>query len=94
MAGVAVHVATTEGHDGFPPTTSTGGSDYITIEGKPVIVVGTKFVQHCDGGSCHIPVAVQGSDYISIDGIAVCQQGDLLDCGDRIATGSDLVNIG
>lgn len=94
MAGVAVHVATTEGHDGHPPTTSTGGSDYITIDGQPVIVVGTEFVQHCNGSSCHVPVAIEGSDYISIDGIAVCQQGDLLSCGDRIATGSDFVNIG
>ena len=105
MAGVAVHVATTEGHDGFPPTTSVGGSDYITVDGKPVIVVGTQFVQHCDNSchtqfvqhcndSCHTPVAIEGSDYISINGIAVCEIGSLLDCGDRIATGSDFVTIG
>ena len=93
MAGVAVHVATTKGHDGFPPTTSVGGSDYITIDGKPVIVEGTRFVQHCNN-SCHTPVAIEGSDYISIDGIAVCEIGNLLDCGDRIATGSDFVTIG
>ena len=97
MAGVAVHVATTEGHDGFPPTTSVGGSDYITIDGKPVIVVGTQFVQHCNN-SYHTPplppVAIEGSDYISIDGNAVCKIGSLLDCGDRIATGSDFVTIG
>ena len=94
MAGVAVHVATTEGHDGFPPTTSVGGSDYITIDGKPVIVVGTRFVQHGDKPLPYPPVAIEGSDYISIDGIAVCEIGSLLDCGDRIATGSDFVTIG
>ena len=94
MAGVAVHVATTRGHDNYPPTTSKGGSDYITIDGQPVIVVGTEFVQHCYNGSCHTPIAVQGSDFVSIDGIAICQIGDLLSCGDRIATGADFVTIG
>lgn len=84
---IAVHVATTTGHDGFPPTISLSGNPKLMVEGKPTIIHGTPFAQHCNS-SCHSGTAISTTNKLFIGGIGVCLVGDKLTCGDTIATRS------
>lgn len=84
---IAVHVATTTGHGGFPPTTSLSGNIKLMVEGKPTIIHGTPFAQHCSS-SCHSGTAISTTTKLFISGIGACLIGDMLTCGDTIATRS------
>lgn len=88
MGVVCTHPAETTGHDRYPPTTSKGGSSFVSAGGHPLILVGQEFLPHTDPqtGETHTPVLVQGSSFVTVDGIAVGMIGDALDCGDRLKT--------
>lgn len=92
MSSCAVHVATTSGHDGFPPTTSSQASSKMMVGGQPVILEGHEFKPHCNSG-CHVGTAIASSSKIIIDGKALCMTGDKLSCGDTIISGSDKLTL-
>ena len=95
MAVAAVHTCTTAGHGNFPPTTSAGGDSLLTVDGKPVLLVGQTFIPHTDGKTTHTPTLVEGSDLLTINGIQIGLVGSALDCGDSIASSaSNLLTIG
>ena len=94
MSSCAIHVATTTGHDGFPPTTSISSSNKLIVGGHPAVLEGDTFNQHCKPGSgCHSGVAVASSSKMIVGGKSVCVQGDKLSCGDTIASGSSMLVI-
>lgn len=86
MATVAVHVSTTQGHGGFPPTTSVGGDSFLSIDGHAVLLVGSQFNTHSDGDSSHNATVSSGSDFLTINGIAAALVGSSLSDGDIIAS--------
>lgn len=92
MSSCVVHVASTIGHAGFPPTTSTQSSSKVLVGGQPVILHGHTFATHCNS-SCHIGTAVASSSKVLIDGKALCMTGDKLSCGDTINSGSNKLTL-
>lgn len=84
---IAVHVATTSGHNGFPPTQSLSGNSKLLVEGMPTIMHGTPFAVHCNS-SCHSGSAISSTSKLTIGGVAVCVSGDKLSCGDTIVSRS------
>lgn len=96
MSAVSVHPAKTTGHETYPPVQSTSGEDFWTIDGKPVIVVGTAFGEHSDddGDNLHAPAMSVGSNFVTVNGTPVCRIGDDLDCGDVLASANNFVFVG
>lgn len=92
MSSCVVHVATTSGHAGFPPTTSSQSSSKVLVGGQPVILHGHTFETHCNS-SCHVGTAIAGSSKVIIDGKALCMTGDKLSCGDTIISGSSKLTL-
>lgn len=86
MATVAVHVSTSQGHGGFPPTTSVGGDDFLSVDGHSVLLVGSQFNTHSDGDSEHNSTVTGGSTFLMINGVAAALVGSPLSCGDVIAS--------
>jgi uncharacterized Zn-binding protein involved in type VI secretion len=63
-----------------------GGQDWVTCEGEYVVLLGDPVQGH--GPPPHAaPTMVQGSSWITIDGIPVCREGHAASCG-HPSTGS------
>lgn len=60
-----------------------GSGSPWTVEGQPIVLLGDIIQPH---GLHTGPVMVQGSSWMTIDGVPVCRQGHLASCG-HITTG-------
>lgn len=89
MPGVAV-----VGKDSAGGTQLGGGQDFVTIDGDLVVVVGDPVQPHAPSNSPHSsgPVMVQGSSFVTIEGIPVCIAGNSASCG-HASTGRPHVTI-
>jgi uncharacterized Zn-binding protein involved in type VI secretion len=92
MAKVTVLGMLCTGHDGFPPRPSIEGSDFVTIDGIPVVTVDHKWDIHCND-TCHPGTSKEGSSFVTIDGKAVMRKDDLIDCGSFVDETVDWVDI-
>lgn len=61
-----------------------GTQSFVTFDGLAIACVGDRVADH---GDHHGVVMVQGSDFITINNIPVCREGDLASCGEP-CTGS------
>lgn len=94
MAKATVLGMLTKPHDGFAAAPAIEGSDFVTIDGIPVVCLGDAYDVHCDkSGSCHGGKAEQGSSFVFIDGDPVMRKGDKLDCGAIVDEAVDWVDI-
>lgn len=81
----------------FPPTTATGGSPNVDVNGKPLMRVGDSYEAHgCS--SCPEPAhgraLAVGSGSVFINGKPAGRVGDAIDCGGTAEDGSENVSIG
>lgn len=92
----STHPSKTNGHEGFPPTTTLSGSSNVNIEGNPALKSGIVCAPHSDpSGNTHpTPTLDAGSSSVNINGQPATRIGDALDCGDTIADGVSTVFIG
>lgn len=57
-----------------------GGQSGWTINGKPIVLLGDPVTGH--GIPPHAsPVMVEGSNWMTINGVPVCREGNLASCG-------------
>ncbi|MCF6446161.1 PAAR domain-containing protein [Nereida sp. MMG025] len=81
----------------FPPSSATGGSPDVYVNGKAAMRVGDNFAPHACG-TCPAPPHARalstGSGTVFINGQAAGRIGDSIDCGGSAATGSGDVYIG
>ena len=80
-------------------TTDTAGAaliktkDTVFINGDEVIVHGDTVTAHLSGEHAAPPTMIAGSKFLYVDGILVCNAGDLATCG-HAATGSANTFVG
>ncbi len=77
------------GHGKHGPTTATGGSNNVFINGKPAMRVGDEHTPYP-----HVPKLAEGSSSVFINGIPASRVGDAFYCGGKAQTGSSNVFIG
>ena len=81
----------------FPPSSATGGSPDVFVNGKPLMRVGDSYQPHgcgvCPAGS-HGRALAQGSATVFVNGRPAGRIGDAIDCGGQAQTGSADVFIG
>lgn len=90
MAGVA-----RVGSDTAGGTQLGGGQDWFVIPGGLVVVIGDGVASHapCPRVPSHCAATMAtGSSWGSIDGIAICREGDTATCG-HASTGSSWASI-
>jgi uncharacterized Zn-binding protein involved in type VI secretion len=58
-----------------------GGQDFVTVEDQLVVVLGDPVTPHGLPPHSPLPVMVQGTDWLTIDGIPVCREGHAASCG-------------
>lgn len=64
-----------------------GGQDWFRVEDELVVLLGDPVTPHAPGGvHAASPVMVEGSDWMTIDGVPVCRQGHAASCG-HLTTG-------
>ncbi|QNI20955.1 PAAR repeat-containing protein [Vibrio phage vB_pir03] len=85
------------GHGCFPPSTVTGTSPDVTINGQPAMLAGDPMAPH----TCvrkpyptHGSTIVGGSGTVLINGKPSVRIGDPVGCGSAVAGGSSDVFIG
>lgn len=66
--------------------------DFVMVEGTLWTVLGDPVQPHPPGGIHSGPVMAEGSPFIRINGIPVCREGHLANCG-HPATGSASMRI-
>jgi len=99
MAGIAVVGSMTSGHDGYPPVRVIEGSDFVTCNGVPVALVGSRCEEHTKPHNpTHYPVVTGGSSFVSVGGIKVATIGSEVAGGGCnashvIVTGDESCNI-
>lgn len=85
---------TGKGHDRCPPTSATGGSSDVLINGKPAMRVGDAYAPHgCKDHAVHPRSQAAGSGTVFINGKALARVGDAIDCGGEATSGSDDVFV-
>lgn len=83
------------GADRAPPTTATGGSSNVEVNGKPVVRVGDAYSPHKrPKQKPHGRTASGGSSTVEVNGKPVHRVGDAISCGDFAAAGSSNVEAG
>lgn len=75
------------GHPPFPPTMPATGSFITSVEMISAVRQTDKYVIHC-GAGCHVPIAVTGSTYTTVDMLPIHMVGMACNCGDMAAKGS------
>lgn len=81
----------------FPPSSATGGSPDVNVDGIPAMRVGDAYAAHgCTAGHAppHDRALSAGSGSVFINGKAAGRIGDGIDCGGSATTGSFTVFIG
>lgn len=68
-----------------------GGQDFAAIDGLLIVLLGDPVEPHGSGLHAH-PHMAQGSPFVRVDGVPVCREGHLADCG-HATTGSDYVRL-
>lgn len=92
MAGIAVHMAKTSGHETFPPTKVLASSTTVFVNGNPVVLEGDSIIPHTNpDGSTHGGTTIASTGTVFIQGKKVCMIGDDITCGDVIAESSSNV---
>lgn len=94
MSGVAFKGGKCTGHSCFPPRESTEGADTVTVNDKPVHCVGHQWAFHTCGDNTHKGALANGSDGVSVEGVAVGRIGDDVTCGSVVAEGSEDTTAG
>lgn len=97
MAGIAIDVAITTGHETWPPTQVHGTSSTVKVNGKSVILNGDPIVPHTqvvEPYQTHGGNVIASSKTVFIEGRAVARIGDPITCGDTIASSSNDVFCG
>lgn len=59
-----------------------GGQDFVTVEDQLVVLLGDPVTPH--GPPPHgpfPPIMVQGTDWLTINGVPVCREGHAASCG-------------
>lgn len=93
MPALAGAVSPTTGHADFPPTTVTGGSNKVFVQGKPVLSQDNLIhITHCNPDTCHSGTLASGSEKVFVEGSPAARIGDPITCGDTIAGGDIKVN--
>ncbi|WP_150523616.1 PAAR domain-containing protein [Roseibium sediminis] len=75
----------------FPPSSATGGSPNVFVNGIPVMRVGDSYAPHgCP--ACPVPphgrALAAGSPTVVVNGKAAGRVGDAINCGGSAAAGS------
>lgn len=90
------HPSSTTGHGAYPPTSTTGGSGNVFVEGKPLTHVGVETAPHTNPGppDTHSSTIAVGSATVSVNGSPASRIGDAIACGGALSMGSGTVFIG
>ena len=82
------------GHGCYPSRRNISASQNVFINGIPAHRVGDVWEVHCCGDDCHGGTTVTGSGSVFINNRQAARVGDVVNCGSRIASGSNNVFIG
>lgn len=77
----------------FFPRPNIQGSPNVFINGLAAHTVGMAWPVHVCGKSFHPSATAQGSPNVFVNGVALARVGDMLSCGDIIASGSPNVFV-
>lgn len=92
---IATIKSVSTGHVDWPPRQTHEGSDDVFAEGLGVHRKGDGWPIHCNtSGECHLGKAEKVSRTVFCNGRGVARIGDLISCGDYIATGRKTVYVG
>lgn len=80
------------GHCFFPRPTTQGSSN-VLINGLPAHTIGMSWPIHVCGKYFHASVTAMGSPNVLVNGLPLARVGDMLSCGDIIASGSPNVLV-
>ena len=59
-----------------------GGQSFFNVEGQPVVLLGDPVTPHPPPIPPHTaPVMAEGSGWMRLNGIPVCREGNLANCG-------------
>ena len=75
--GYGITVKTTDSAGGIQ---IEGSGDPWTVEGQPIVRLGDDVQPHGPGAHGG-PIMAQGSSWMTIDGVPVCREGHLANCG-------------
>lgn len=78
----------------FPPVIPVTGSSDVYVDQFMCTRLTDRYVLHCCGLSCHLPIASQGSSTVYVDGLADHCASHRLSCGDFACNGSSDVYNG
>lgn len=87
MPGIAVRSLDTAGGAQL-----AGVQHWFLVEGEPTVLLGDPVAPHGLPPHSPSPVMVEGSDWMTIDGVPVCRAGHLASCG-HASTGRDWFSI-
>lgn len=88
------HTDVCTGHGCYPSRPNAEASADVFVNGLGWHRVGDAWEAHCCGPPCHGGTAAGGSSIVFVNGRAACRIGDPVDCGSKMATGSDNVFAG
>lgn len=76
------------GHSCFAPTRNITQSPNVYVNGKKVVRVGDRYVDHRCSDNTHTPIQGKGSPTVYVNGMPLARIGDGVACGGRIMKGS------
>mgnify|MGYP003116666693 CR=1 FL=1 len=83
------------GHGSYPPRSNKEGSDNVFIDGIGAHTVGNSWNIHCNPSpDCHGGNTSGGSSGVYINGQPLARVSDPVDCGSKLAQGSETVFSG
>lgn len=85
------------GHGCFPPTTVSGTSGNVKINGMPAMTTGDPMAPHTCVNKpypTHGSSVAEGSGTVFINGKPAARIGDAIGCGSHVGSGSSNVFIG
>jgi uncharacterized Zn-binding protein involved in type VI secretion len=77
----------------FFPRPNTQGSSNVIINGLPAHCIGMSWPIHNCGKFFHPSFTAMGSPNVLVNGLPLARVGDMLSCGDMIASGSPNVLV-
>ena len=83
------------GHGGYPPRQVVSGvSSTVYINGKPCVLDGAQYLQHCSNSDCHTGVVIATTGTVFVQGRKMSRTGDPISCGSFVLGSSSNVLIG